>query len=179
MPRICGFFMFCAYSALHVRVCIIIRQNTELNNLRSECSSLMKDLAETKNKLQQEELQRKSLEVNYKQNVSQLEVLFITHTAFSAPIAYWHAFFAIFPWKSSICTTHQAQLQDAKRRWEELQSYLHSVNTEREKLQAAKQGWCFSAVVLYTCTHTHTWLLSLSFPLRATKSAAGCRDRNE
>ncbi|XP_060735850.1 kinectin isoform X4 [Tachysurus vachellii] len=81
------------------------KQNTELNNLRSECSSLMKDLAEIKNKLQQEELQRKSLEVNYKQNVSQLE----------------------------------AQLQDAKRRWEELQSYLHSVNTEREKLQAAKQ----------------------------------------
>ncbi|MCJ8736899.1 hypothetical protein PDJAM_G00017650 [Pangasius djambal] len=81
------------------------KQNTELNSLRSECSSLMKDLAETKNKLQQEELQRKSLEVNYKQNVSQLE----------------------------------AQLQDAKRRWEELQSYLHSVNTEREKLQAAKQ----------------------------------------
>ncbi|GAA6108814.1 kinectin isoform X2 [Tachysurus ichikawai] len=77
------------------------KQNTELNNLRSECSSLMKDLAEIKNKLQQEELQRKSLEVNYKQNVSQLE--------------------------------------DAKRRWEELQSYLHSVNTEREKLQAAKQ----------------------------------------
>lgn len=34
----------------------------------------MKELAETKNKLQQEELQRKSLEVNYKQNVSQLEV---------------------------------------------------------------------------------------------------------
>ncbi|KAK3538257.1 hypothetical protein QTP70_033066 [Hemibagrus guttatus] len=81
------------------------KQNTELNNLRSECSGLMKDLGEIKNKLQQEELQRKSLEVNYKQNVSQLE----------------------------------AQLQDAKRRWEELQSYLHSVNTEREKLQAAKQ----------------------------------------
>ncbi len=34
----------------------------------------MKELAETKNKLQQEELQRKSLEVNYKQNMSQLEV---------------------------------------------------------------------------------------------------------
>ncbi|XP_017331949.1 kinectin isoform X2 [Ictalurus punctatus] len=81
------------------------KQNTELNNMRSECSNLMKDLAETKNKLQQEELQRKSLEVSYKQSVSQLE----------------------------------AQLQDAKRRWEELQSYLHSVNTEREKLQAAKQ----------------------------------------
>ncbi|XP_060790222.1 kinectin isoform X2 [Neoarius graeffei] len=81
------------------------KQNTELNNLRSECSSLMKDLAETKNKLQQEELQRKSLEVNYNQNVSQLEV----------------------------------QLQDAKRGWEELQSFFHSMNTEREKLQAAKQ----------------------------------------
>lgn len=50
------------------------RQNTELNNMRSECSNLMKDLAETKNKLQQEELQRKSLEVSYKQSVSQLEV---------------------------------------------------------------------------------------------------------
>ncbi|KAM9467024.1 kinectin isoform 2-T2 [Clarias gariepinus] len=81
------------------------KQNSELNNLRSECSSLMKDLGETKTKLQQEEHQRKSLEVSYKQNVSQLE----------------------------------GQLQDAKRRWEELQNYLHSVNTEREKLQAAKQ----------------------------------------
>ncbi|XP_036449898.1 kinectin isoform X2 [Colossoma macropomum] len=81
------------------------KQSAEMNKLRSEYSSLMKELTETNTKLQQEELQRKSLEVNYKQNVSQLE----------------------------------AQLQDAKRRWEDLQSYLHSVNTEREKLQAAKQ----------------------------------------
>ncbi len=50
------------------------RQSSELNKLRSECNGLMKELAETKNKLQQEELQRKSLEVNYKQNMSQLEV---------------------------------------------------------------------------------------------------------
>lgn len=34
----------------------------------------------------------------------------------------------------------QAQLQDAKRRWEELQNFLHNVNAEREKLQASKQG---------------------------------------
>ncbi|XP_050988676.1 LOW QUALITY PROTEIN: kinectin [Labeo rohita] len=77
------------------------KQTSELNKLRSECNGMMKELAETKNKLQQEELQRKSLEVNYKQNVSQLE--------------------------------------DAKRRWEELQNYLHNVSAEREKLQAAKQ----------------------------------------
>uniref|UniRef100_A0A8C1R9F3 Kinectin 1 n=1 Tax=Cyprinus carpio TaxID=7962 RepID=A0A8C1R9F3_CYPCA len=77
------------------------KQSSELNKLRSECNGLMKELAETKNKLQQEELQRKSLEVNYKQNVSQLE--------------------------------------DAKRRWEELQNYLHNVSAEREKLQNAKQ----------------------------------------
>uniref|UniRef100_A0A8C2FEY6 Kinectin 1 n=1 Tax=Cyprinus carpio TaxID=7962 RepID=A0A8C2FEY6_CYPCA len=75
----------------------VFRQSSELNKLRSECNGLMKELAETKNKLQQEELQRKSLEVNYKQNVSQLE--------------------------------------DAKRRWEELQNYLHNVSAEREKLQ--------------------------------------------
>ena len=43
------------------------RQSAELNNLRSECSGLMKELAETSSKLQQEEHQRKSLEVNYKQ----------------------------------------------------------------------------------------------------------------
>ncbi|XP_051502735.1 kinectin-like isoform X2 [Myxocyprinus asiaticus] len=49
------------------------KQSSELNKLRSECNGLMKELADTKNKLQQEELQRKSLEVNYKQNVSQLE----------------------------------------------------------------------------------------------------------
>uniref|UniRef100_A0A8C1B9J5 Kinectin 1 n=1 Tax=Cyprinus carpio carpio TaxID=630221 RepID=A0A8C1B9J5_CYPCA len=77
------------------------KQSSELNKLHSECNGLMKELAETKNKLQQEELQRKSLEVNYKQNMSQLE--------------------------------------DAKRRWEELQNYLHNVNAEREKLQATKQ----------------------------------------
>ncbi|XP_052001162.1 kinectin-like isoform X2 [Xyrauchen texanus] len=77
------------------------KQSSELNKLHSECNSLMKELADTKNKLQQEELQRKSLEVNYKQNVSQLE--------------------------------------DAKRRWEELQNFLLSVNSEREKLQGAKQ----------------------------------------
>ncbi|XP_052009222.1 kinectin-like isoform X2 [Xyrauchen texanus] len=77
------------------------KQSSELNKLRSECNGLMKELTDTKNKLQQEELQRKSLEVNYKQNVSQLE--------------------------------------DAKHRWEELQNFLHSVNTEREKLQGAKQ----------------------------------------
>lgn len=34
----------------------------------------------------------------------------------------------------------QAQLQDAKRRWEELQNFLHNVNAEREKLQASNQG---------------------------------------
>ncbi|XP_059376775.1 kinectin-like isoform X2 [Carassius carassius] len=77
------------------------KQTSELNKLHSEYSGLMKELAETKNKLQQEELQRKSLEVNYKQNMSQLE--------------------------------------DAKRRWEELQNYLHNVNAEREKHQASKQ----------------------------------------
>ncbi|XP_067311136.1 kinectin isoform X2 [Pseudorasbora parva] len=49
------------------------KQSSELNNLRSEYNGLMKELAETKNKLQQEELQRKGLEVNYKQNMSQLE----------------------------------------------------------------------------------------------------------
>nr|XP_055027809.1 kinectin isoform X1 [Misgurnus anguillicaudatus] len=77
------------------------KQSSELNKLRSEYNGLMKELGDTKNKLQQEELQRKSLEVNYKQNVSQLE--------------------------------------DAKRSWEDLQNFLHSVNAEREKLQAAKQ----------------------------------------
>ncbi|KAK6304449.1 hypothetical protein J4Q44_G00250350 [Coregonus suidteri] len=81
------------------------KQSSELNQLRSEYSGLMKELAENNNKLQQEEHQRKSLEVNYKQNVSQLE----------------------------------AQLQEAKRRWDELQNYLHNVNAEREKLHAAKE----------------------------------------
>ncbi|KAM3849363.1 kinectin-like [Diretmus argenteus] len=81
------------------------KNSAELNKLRSEYAGLMKELAENNSKLQQEEHQRKSLEVGYKQNVSQLE----------------------------------AQLQDAKRRWEELQNYLHNVNAEREKLQAAKQ----------------------------------------
>ncbi|XP_047466466.1 kinectin isoform X2 [Mugil cephalus] len=81
------------------------KNSAELNKLRSEYAGLMKELADNNSKLQHEEHQRKSLEVSYKQNVSQLE----------------------------------AQLQDAKRRWEELQNYLHNVNTEREKLQASKQ----------------------------------------
>ncbi|KAK5916734.1 hypothetical protein CgunFtcFv8_011687 [Champsocephalus gunnari] len=81
------------------------KNSAELNNLRSEYTGLMKELADNNSKLQQEEHQRKSLEVNYKQNVSQLE----------------------------------AQLQDAKRSWEELQKFLHNVNTEREKLQASNQ----------------------------------------
>ncbi|XP_038584452.1 kinectin isoform X2 [Micropterus salmoides] len=81
------------------------KNSAELNKLRSEYASLMNELAENNGKLQQEEHQRKSLEVSYKQNVSQLE----------------------------------AQLQDAKRRWEELQNFLHNVNAEREKLQASNQ----------------------------------------
>ncbi|XP_077587432.1 kinectin [Stigmatopora nigra] len=81
------------------------KNTAEMNKLRSDYAALMIELADNNSKLQQEEHQRKSLEVGYKQNVSQLE----------------------------------AQLQDAKRRWEELQSYLHSVDTEREKIQASKQ----------------------------------------
>uniref|UniRef100_A0AAY4ABP6 Ribosome receptor lysine/proline rich domain-containing protein n=1 Tax=Denticeps clupeoides TaxID=299321 RepID=A0AAY4ABP6_9TELE len=73
------------------------KQTSELNKLRAECTRLMNELSESSNKLQQEEHQRKSLEVSFKQNVSQLE--------------------------------------DAKRRWDEVQNYLHNVNTEREKLQ--------------------------------------------
>ncbi|KAF0044402.1 hypothetical protein F2P81_003560 [Scophthalmus maximus] len=81
------------------------KNSAELNKLRSEYAGLMKELSDNNSKLQQEEHQRKSLEVSYKQNVSQLE----------------------------------AQLQDAKRRWEELQNFLHNVNAERENLQASKQ----------------------------------------
>ncbi|XP_061600448.1 kinectin [Cololabis saira] len=81
------------------------KNSAELNKLRSEYAGLMKELADNNSKLQQEEHQRKSLEVGYKQNVSQLE----------------------------------AQLQDAKRRWEELQTFLHNLNAEREKLQASNQ----------------------------------------
>uniref|UniRef100_A0A3B3CTL3 Kinectin 1 n=2 Tax=Oryzias melastigma TaxID=30732 RepID=A0A3B3CTL3_ORYME len=81
------------------------KNSAELNKLRSEYAGLMKELADSNSKLQQEEHQRKSLEVSYKQNVSQLE----------------------------------AQLQDAKRSWEELQNFLHNVNAEREKRQASKQ----------------------------------------
>ncbi|XP_077477048.1 kinectin isoform X2 [Stigmatopora argus] len=81
------------------------KNTAEMNKLRSDYAALMIELADNNAKLQQEEHQRKSLEVSYKQNVSQLE----------------------------------AQLQDAKRRWEELQSYLHSVDTERENIQASNQ----------------------------------------
>nr|XP_061798584.1 kinectin-like [Nerophis lumbriciformis] len=81
------------------------KNTAEMNKLRSDYAALMIELADNNAKLQQEEHQRKSLEVSYKQNVSQLE----------------------------------AQLQDAKRRWEELQNFLHSVNAEREKIQASKQ----------------------------------------
>ncbi len=42
--------------------------------------------------------------------------------------------------KSDVSLHPKAQLQEAKRRWEELQNFLHNVNTEREKLQASNQG---------------------------------------
>ncbi|KAJ8409090.1 hypothetical protein AAFF_G00241110 [Aldrovandia affinis] len=69
-------------------------QSAELSELRSEYTALLQQLGENSSKLQQEELQRNTLE---------------------------------------------AQLQDAKRRWEDVQSFLHNINAEREKLQAAKQ----------------------------------------
>ncbi|XP_061650636.1 kinectin isoform X2 [Phyllopteryx taeniolatus] len=81
------------------------KNTAEMNKLRSDYAALMIELADNNAKLQQEAHQRKSLEVSYKQNVSQLE----------------------------------SQLQDAKRRWEELQNFLHSVTAEREKLQASKK----------------------------------------
>lgn len=59
---------------VHVHACVCDRNSAELNKLRSEYAGLMKELADSNSKLQQEEHQRKSLEVNYKQNVSQLEV---------------------------------------------------------------------------------------------------------
>lgn len=58
----------------HVHAYVCDRNSAELNKLRSEYAGLMKELADSNSKLQQEEHQRKSLEVNYKQNVSQLEV---------------------------------------------------------------------------------------------------------
>lgn len=61
--------LICAY--VHM---LLNRNSAELNKLRSEYAGLMKELAENNGKLQQEEHQRKSLEVSYKQNVSQLEV---------------------------------------------------------------------------------------------------------
>lgn len=67
----------------------VFRQSSELNKLRSECNGLMKELGDTKNKLQQEELQRKSLEVTYKQNMSQLEVHSPIHTHNPAVYTSW------------------------------------------------------------------------------------------
>lgn len=61
------FFFFLVLLLLH-------RNSAELNKLRSEYASLMKELSDSNGKLQQEEHQRKSLEVSYKQNVSRLEV---------------------------------------------------------------------------------------------------------
>ncbi|KAK1793599.1 hypothetical protein P4O66_011972 [Electrophorus voltai] len=61
------------------------KQSAELNKLRTDYAGLLKDLTETNSKLQQEEVQRKSLEVNYKQNVSQLEVLKLLQISDSVP----------------------------------------------------------------------------------------------
>lgn len=58
-------------------MCVFVlldRNSADMNKLRSEYAGLMKELADNNSKLQQEEHQRKSLEVSYKQNVSQLEV---------------------------------------------------------------------------------------------------------
>lgn len=59
----------------HVRLFVSLDRNTaEMNKLRSDYAAMMIELADNNAKLQQEEHQRKSLEVSYKQNVSQLEV---------------------------------------------------------------------------------------------------------
>lgn len=63
--------------------CIVARNSAELNKLRSEYAGMMKELADSNSKLQQEEHQRKSLEVSYKQNVSQLEVHLSRCTVFN------------------------------------------------------------------------------------------------
>ncbi|XP_066550666.1 kinectin isoform X2 [Amia ocellicauda] len=81
------------------------KQSSELNKLRLDYGQLMKELGDKNAKLQQEELQRKGLEVTYNQNVSQLE----------------------------------SQLKEAERRWEEVEGYVRSVNTEHENLKASKK----------------------------------------
>lgn len=48
----------------------------------------------------------------------------------------FHYSYLLFPTLKEFCLLPQ----DAKRRWEDLQNYLHSVNAEREKIQAGKQG---------------------------------------
>lgn len=67
IAHFCGVFFPRPFLLLH-------RNSAELNKLRSEYASLMKELSDSNGKLQQEEHQRKSLEVSYKQNASRLEV---------------------------------------------------------------------------------------------------------
>lgn len=55
---------------------------------------------------------------------------------------------------NSVSLLFQAQLQDAKRRWEELQNFLHNVNAEREKLQASNQGHFKE----HACSSKPSWL---------------------
>lgn len=59
---------------------------------------------------------------------------------------------------NSVSLLPQAQLQDAKRRWEELQNFLHNVNAEREKLQASNQGDSKE----HACSSKPYWLKWLS-----------------
>ena len=66
---------FPLYKSICAYMCTLLDRNSaELNKLRSEYAGMMKELADNSSKLQQEEHQRKTLEVTYKQNVSQLEV---------------------------------------------------------------------------------------------------------
>ncbi|XP_064414922.1 kinectin-like [Latimeria chalumnae] len=76
------------------------KQSSEISKLCQDCSRLMAELTE-KNKLQQEEVQKKNAE----QTVGQLKV----------------------------------QLQEAERRWEDMQKYLRNLSIEHEKAKMAKQ----------------------------------------
>ncbi|XP_077775340.1 kinectin isoform X3 [Podarcis muralis] len=78
------------------------KQSSELNKLRQDCARLVNELTEKNNKLQQEELLKKTTE----QAVNQLK----------------------------------AQLQEAERRWEEMQSYLRKRTAEHEAAQQDVQN---------------------------------------
>ncbi|KAI1898009.1 hypothetical protein AGOR_G00089230 [Albula goreensis] len=135
--------------ALHQERCGVLEQ--ELSTLRAQTQSGQQGAQATQTKLQQLEEKASQLEnengilrdavsraskQRESEQAAELSRLRLEHTASLQELAEKST---KLQQEEGQRKTLEAQLQDAKSRWEEVQSFLHNANTEKEKLQAVKQ----------------------------------------